>query len=271
MIVGIVLNSQKQRSVLLARELLDKLKQLDIQVWTEYENHEHRNRHQADLVIVLGGDGTILRAAREYSPRGIPLLGVNLGKVGFLAELQSGEVDAYLRRLVSGDFHIEERLMLQVKVKKKAQPAASYLALNDAVIRSEAVRIVELSINVDNQPLGKCRGDGIICATPTGSTGYSLAAGGPVLLPDVSSLVITPICSYNLANRPLVVDAGQRISVSLDNYRTAVLAIDGQLEVPLMPGDLVEYTGAAVKTRLVRFKTKTGWQVLGTRLYQGGE
>ena len=206
-------------------------------------------------VCGIGGDGTILRAAREYAPQGVPLLGINLGKVGFLAELEVDEFDAHFERLLAGDYQLEERLMLQVDVHRSGTTINSHLVLNDAVIRTGTARVVELEVTVDEYYYGNCRGDGVICASPTGSTGYSLAAGGPVLLPVLDNMVLTPICPFSPTMRPLVVEANRSICISLPGPRTAILTLDGQKEVSLVPGDVVEVTGAAARTRLVKFKS----------------
>lgn len=253
--IGVALNLNKTSSISLARELAQKMRNYGVSVWTEAESKNGSRPWSADVIIVLGGDGTILRAAREYAPQGIPLLGINLGKVGFLAELEVDEIEAHFDRLIAGDYLLEERLMLQVDVHRSGMTIGSYLALNDAVIRTGTARVVELEVTVDEYYYGNCRGDGVICATPTGSTGYSMAAGGPVLWPVLDNIVLTPICPFSPTMKPLVVEARRSILVSLPGPRTAILTLDGQKEVSLVPGDEVEVTGAAVRTRLIKFKT----------------
>lgn len=258
--VGIIVNNRKEESRILAREIVRELREHGASAWVEGEGHQD-TRDQADIIIVLGGDGTMLRAAREYAPRGIPLVGVNLGQVGFLAELEAGEIKEYLTSLLAGVYRLEERLMLKVLVKKPGEPVQSYLGLNDAVIRAQAVRVVSLRIAVNGSPAGFYRGDGVICSTPTGSTGYSLAAGGPVVVPGLDALVITPINPFAMSARPLVVSSDRDIIISPTGFRPVLLTVDGQVEIPLSCGDTVELTGATVKTRLVKFKDEPGLRV----------
>lgn len=269
--IGLVLNSRKESSLRLARVILHKLRARGVYAWAECDKDRCDNHRQVDLIMVLGGDGTILRAAREYAPLGVPLVGINLGQVGFLTELEVGEVDEHMDRLVAGDYQIEERLMLGVNIRKRNKPGISYLALNDAVVRSGAARVVEMQVAIDESLLGNYRGDGVICATPTGSTGYSLAAGGPLVWPCMDALVITPINPFVLSTRPLVVDAARSITICSLTTRSVVLTIDGQIEVPLSPGDLVELTGATVKARFAKLKQESLFRCFGIRLCQGGD
>ncbi len=263
--VEIAFKSGREETRILACDISSKLQQAGARVWMEGEAPPLEGI-KPDVVVVLGGDGTILRAARQYAGKKIPLLGVNLGQLGFLAELQVEDLDEYLPRLVARDFTIQERLMLQVTAKPSAGTAVSCLGLNDAVLRADTARVVEMSISINGEEMGVVRGDGFIVATPTGSTGYSLAAGGPIAWPEMEALLLTPIASFSLYSRPLVVPASMVVELKITGKRKICLTVDGQIETLLFPGDSVEVGCAETKVKLVRMKERTWAQTLEARL-----
>jgi NAD+ kinase len=225
---------------------------------------------QVDLLIVLGGDGTLLSMARAVGDLGVPLLGVNLGGLGFLTATTLEEMFPALEAYLGGRMAIEERMLLAARVIRKGQPLCEYAALNDVVITKSAMsRIIDLSVSVDGRYATAYRADGLIISTPTGSTAYSLSAGGPILFPTMDAVVLTPICSHTLTNRPIVVPGTDRIEVTLLADQEVMATIDGQVGVGLREGDTVEIRKAASRIRLVRFPQKDFFSVLRTKLKWG--
>ncbi|MBI4505984.1 MAG: NAD(+)/NADH kinase [Chloroflexi bacterium] len=207
------------------------------------------------LVVALGGDGTILRVGRVVAVHGVPLLGVNLGRLGFLSELEPGDVDAALPSYLRGDCWVEERTMVRATVRASADgpPTQSYDALNEVLVgRGGLSRIVRLSLSVDGAPYATYRADGLIVATPTGSTAYALAAGGPVLSPYVPALVLIPVAPHLSLARALVVPDQATVQVSLAADHQAVLSVDGQVDVPIDDGALVEISASPYRCRFLR-------------------
>jgi len=225
---------------------------------------------QVDLLIVLGGDGTLLSMARAVGDLGVPLLGVNLGGLGFLTATTLEEMFPALEAYLGGRMAIEERMLLAARVIRNGQPLCEYAALNDVVITKSAMsRIIDLSVSVDGRYATAYRADGLIISTPTGSTAYSLSAGGPILFPTMDAVVLTPICSHTLTNRPIVVPGTDRIEVTLLADQEVMATIDGQVGVGLREGDTVEIRKAASRIRLVRFPQKDFFSVLRTKLKWG--
>jgi NAD+ kinase len=225
---------------------------------------------QVDLLIVLGGDGTLLSMARAVGDLGVPLLGVNLGGLGFLTATTLEEMFPALEAYLGGRMAIEERMLLAARVIRNGQPLCEYAALNDVVITKAAMsRIIDLSVSVEGRYATAYRADGLIISTPTGSTAYSLSAGGPILFPTMDAVVLTPICSHTLTNRPIVVPGTDRIEVTLLADQEVMATMDGQVGVGLREGDTVEIRKAASRIRLVRFPQKDFFSVLRTKLKWG--
>ena len=225
---------------------------------------------QVDLLIVLGGDGTLLSMARAVGDLGVPLLGVNLGGLGFLTATTLEEMFPALEAYPGGRMAIEERMLLAARVIRNGQTLCEYAALNDVVITKSAMsRIIDLSVSVEGRYATAYRADGLIISTPTGSTAYSLSAGGPILFPTMDAVVLTPICSHTLTNRPIVVPGTDRIEVTLLADQEVMATMDGQVGVGLREGDTVEIRKAASRIRLVRFPQKDFFSVLRTKLKWG--
>lgn len=208
-----------------------------------------------DLILVFGGDGTMLRAAREIAGLPTPLLGVNLGSLGFLTAVSPDRVVAALGRVWSGRFTLEERSLLEAEVRKGGA-LAPLLALNELVLsRSQASRLIELEVEVNGELLTRYRCDGLIVSSPTGSTAYSLAAGGAIVSPDAEVLILTPICPHTLSIRPLVLNLAARVEMTLVSDRlTATVTADGQQQDELTPGDRVAVWRSRRTIRLVRLE-----------------
>ena len=203
---------------------------------------------QVDLVIVLGGDGTLLAAARAIGDRPVPLLGVNLGSLGFLAEISSEELFESLEAALEGSLATASRMRFDVRVEREGQPLGQFLALNDAVIGKSALsRMIDLETRADGAYVTTYHADGLIVATPTGSSAYSLSAGGPLLLPDGESIVLTPICPHTLTQRPLVLPDRCEVEIRVDDMRGGEvhLTVDGQVGRQLEEGDRVSVRRSA--------------------------
>jgi NAD+ kinase len=224
-----------------------------------------------DFVVVLGGDGTLLAAARKVAEAGIPILGINLGSLGFLTEIKQEEIAHALEDVDSGRYQVSERSMLHCQVLRQGRSVASYDALNDVVMNQQGVaRITEFEVRINGVFVSNYKADGLIVSTPTGSTAYSLAAGGPILVPDVPGFVVTPVASHALTNRPLVVQDNAVIEIRLMVTREhAYLTIDGQLGAPLEEGDIVQCSKSKFVVKLFSLPERTFFQVLRTKLKWG--
>jgi len=224
----------------------------------------------ADLLIVLGGDGTLLSMARAVGDLGVPIMGVNLGGLGFLTATTLDEMLPSLEAALEGRMVVEERLMLVARVVRNGATVFEHMALNDMVITKSAMsRIISLSVSVEGAYATAYRADGLIISTPTGSTAYSLSAGGPIVSPAVDAIVLTPICSHTLTNRPIVLPASHRIEVAVQSDQEIMLTVDGQVGVGLREADVVEIVKAPAHMRLVRFPQKDFFSVLRTKLKWG--
>ncbi len=229
-------------------------------------------RDQAQLVVVLGGDGTLISVARLFSGREVPILGVNLGSLGFLTEITVEELYPVLERCLQGNLRLSERMMLEVVVTRGETELTRCHVLNDAVINKGALaRIIELETTVDRYNLTTFKADGLIVSTPTGSTGYSMSAGGPIVHPVMCCIVITPICPHTLTNRPLVLpdQSVVRIEVKSSFDEMVYLTLDGQVGVELQEGDTVEVRRALKTTALVTSRDKDYFSILRTKLKWG--
>jgi NAD+ kinase len=224
-----------------------------------------------DLLVVLGGDGTILSAARLASGR-VPILGVNMGGFGFLAEVALAELPGAVETAISGGGTIEERTMLEAEVTDREEVRLRRLALNDIVVAKTGVaRVVHIATWVNGEHLSTYPADGVIVATPTGSTAYSLSAGGPIVHPQVDVIIVTPICPHTLTARPVVVSGAAAVAVQLlEGGEDVRLSVDGQESFPLAQGERVVVRQAAPRTRLVRLKPPSFYSILRTKLAWGG-
>jgi len=226
---------------------------------------------RADVLLILGGDGTMLNAARLAGERGIPILGVNMGGLGFLTEVRLEHLYPSLERVFANDFVLDERLMLRTHVHRHGETVAQGAVLNDVVVsKGTLARMIELRIAIQGQFVTNLRGDGLIVSTPTGSTAYSLSAGGPILHPAVQCLILTPVCPHTLTHRPLIVPVHAEIDVTLTSKDDGAMAtLDGQVGVAMTQGDTVEITASEHLTRLIRFPESTYYEVLREKLKWG--
>ena len=222
----------------------------------------------ADMLICFGGDGTILHAAKDANVHNVPVLGVNLGSVGFMAELEQGEL-SMLSRLAAGKYTVEARMMLDVTVRREGKVIYSDLALNDAAVTKGAVaRVVDLEVYGDRVLISSFSADGVVVSTPTGSTAYAMSAGGPIVEPTAENIIVTPICPHALSARSFVLSRGRTVSVKLGKMarKTAYLSVDGGKALRLNSSDTVELRESQSKTRLVRVTGRSFYEILNHKL-----
>jgi NAD+ kinase len=227
--------------------------------------------NKADVLLVLGGDGTMLNAARLAGERSIPILGVNMGGLGFLTEVRLENLYPSLERVFANDFVLDERLMLQTHVHRHGETVARGVVLNDVVVsKGTLARMIELKIAIQGRFVTNLRGDGLIVSSPTGSTAYSLSAGGPIIDPAVQSLILTPVCPHTLTHRPLIVPGNAEIEVTLTSKDDGAMAtLDGQVGVAITQGDMVVIQTSEHRTRLIRFPESNYYDVLREKLKWG--
>ena len=223
---------------------------------------------KTDLIIVAGGDGTILRVARDLAHWEVPILGINIGHKGFLAELEVSDIPAYLEKVLAGDYALSNRIMLNATVIRGSEKVAKFTALNDMVVtKGPFSRIIRLDAFIGTNFLESYTGDGIIIATPTGSTGYSLSAGGPIVNPSLDVLVVTPVCPHSLYNRSVIVKGSETVTMTVYTRQSEIiLTVDGQVGFTLYEDDKVIVSRAPRKVSLVTFKEHSFYTLLGNKL-----
>ncbi len=240
---------------------------LELESFTKPEISE-----QADLIVVLGGDGTMLSIARHIKRSNLPILGVNLGGLGFLTAITLDELFKVMVEVLAGNFSLSPRMILKITLYRREQPASNHYVLNDVVINKGAMaRIIDLKTVIDDKLVDTFKADGLIFSTPTGSTGYSLSAGGPIVYPTLNSITIAPICPHTLTNRPLIVPSNVTIETTLTSTDSddVFLTLDGQVGFSLLPLDKVIITRADHDIKLVASPSKTYFEVLRNKLKWG--
>lgn len=279
--VGVVCKPRKEEICAVVPPLLAWLRARRLQVHLDPETAEscqppepsltrEELARTADLLIVLGGDGTILATARHLRDREIPILPVNLGGLGFLTSVTLEELYPLLEQVLAGKHQISQRMMLEAEVRRDGSVAEKQKALNDAVINQAALaRMMDFDVHVNQSHVGRYRADGLIVSTPTGSTAYSLAAGGPIIHPDLDAFVITPICPHMLTNRPLVIPATAVVEINFPAEETLTLTLDGQVGFGLNHSDRVTIRKSSTRVLLVRPPNKTYFEVLRNKLRWG--
>lgn len=273
--IGLIPHLHKPAAVAACQDLIEWLLCKGVQPYLDEDAAMTLNRpelalSQADiakhcqLLVVLGGDGTLLSVARRKALRGKPILGINLGKLGFLAEVELKDIYDGMERILAGDYTVQERMTLQVQVVRDGQVITDLQALNEAVVSKGAFsRLLVLEIDVDGQRLDKLPADGVIVATPTGSTAYSLSAGGPIVDPDLNVLLLTPICPHSLHSRPLVISPTSKLQIMVDAQHDDIkLTIDGQESFHLHLQDRVIIRRAAIPARMVKLSSDGFYDVL---------
>jgi NAD+ kinase len=279
--VGVVVKRQRAQAIELARELIGWLQERGITALVEAHNAAEfgckNGISQADMVataemiVVFGGDGSLLRVARLMREHPVPILGVNLGHFGFLTAFSSDELTPTMERVLAGDFQVEQRMTLDVFLRRSGEALLQPQVLNEAVITQGALaRVIDVETAVDGQYLGLYRADGLIVATPTGSTAYSLSAGGPIVHPSVGVMVLSPICPHTLTHRPMVLPDTAVVTVMLRSaHEDVVLTLDGQEGIPLRRDDVVEIRRGKGSVPLVRAANRNYFDVLRSKLRWG--
>jgi NAD+ kinase len=279
--VAIISKPSKPELAAMLPELFSWFQQRQYQLYLDEETAQYNNGQEVvpraeiglkhpDFALVLGGDGTLLSAARAVAHEGVPILAVNLGSLGFLTEVPLAEMYPTLEAIDGCICPTEERALIDCTLYRDGNEVAHHFALNDAVVSKSAIaRLLDFDLVIDGVFVFNCKADGVIVATPTGSTAYSLAAGGPVLMPSVTSFVVTPVCPHSLTHRPLVVTDKAIIELRVGTSdEEAFLSIDGQVGVPVKQGDRLSCHRASHTVKLLRMK-KTFFDVLRTKLKWG--
>ncbi len=277
--IGIIANLHKEEVLETAKRILTLCQKYNLKVFFTVECASllgipelgyptHRFSEMVDLLVVLGGDGTILAAARNFVGDEIPILGVNLGHVGFLAEIEVSELESSMEKILNNDFEIQNRMMLYAEVIRKNKVEASFFALNDIVIsKGPFSRTIRLETYINNHLLEAYPGDGVIIASPTGSTGYSLSAGGPIVNPALNLLVITPICPHMMHHRSVIIAENEKVLIKAYTQQAeVVLTVDGQQGFQLKNDDEILVKKAEHSTKLVKLTDVNFYALLHRKL-----
>jgi NAD+ kinase len=278
--IGIIGKTGKLETLDILKELVPWLKSRGHEVYVDIENATVMNiegtpRSQIssliDMIIVLGGDGTMIGVARLVAEKGIPILGVNIGGLGFLTAVSRDELYEVLDRVLVDDCHVEERIMLNACVLRHSECIAEYVVMNDVVVNKGALaRIVDLETYVNNTYISTFKADGLIVSTPTGSTAYALSAGGPILYPTINSIVLAPICPHTLTNRPIVLPDDVKIEIMLRSRNEDVfLTLDGQMGFSLRQNDIIEVKKSQYRAKLYIPCERDYFEIIRTKLKWG--
>jgi NAD+ kinase len=279
--IGIIGKTHIEKTFEIAKDLCKWFEKNRVEVILEKELADKiHHKHSApapeiprlvDIILVFGGDGTFLGVARIACGHGTPILGVNLGGLGFLTEITVNEIYPMMERILSGEYEVEDRQMLRTTVSRGSGKSKKYEVLNDVVINKEAVaRIIDLEIYIEGSHVTTYKADGIILSTPTGSTAYSLSAGGPIVHPALPVTIITPICPHTLTNRPLVVSNEMKVELRITTQEPdTYLTLDGQIGLRLKTGDIIEVIKSDTIVKLIKSPFRDYFTILKTKLMWG--
>lgn len=277
--VGVVYKQKFEPALKEAEKLVNWLRDREVTVFSEElgarkaENNDFPLPENIKWLVVLGGDGTLLGASRKYGRHNIPILGVNLGGLGFLTSIPIDKLYPSIEMLLESNLEIEERLMLETKVMRNNREVFRFQTLNDVVINKGALaRIIDLDVFINDEFLTTFRSDGLIISTPTGSTGYNLAAGGPILYPSMSSVILTPICPFTLTNRPIILPDSASISIMMlkESEEKVSLTFDGQVGFDLLPNDRILICKSENRIKLFKSPYQTYYEILRAKMKWGG-
>ncbi|MGH9454131.1 MAG: NAD(+)/NADH kinase [Terriglobia bacterium] len=280
--IGITSKPRKKDVRVVVPPLLSWLRQRGVEPFVDFETNALLNEKeratsrndmagQVDLLVVFGGDGTLLATARELNSKPVPILGVNLGGLGFMTVITLDDLYSTLEMVLGGDFQCDQRVQIRAEIIRRGEVISSLLALNDAVLNKGAIaRILDFDMSVDGKFVSTYKADGLIVATPTGSTAYSLAAGGPVIVPSVNAFIVTPICAHTLTNRPIVLPDSITIDIVITGHSESVyLTADGQVAIAVRSGDTMRARKASSYVRLVQPANRTYYEILRQKLKWG--
>ena len=264
--IALIVNKDKKMAISLASDIAQMLSESGAEI---LEDKPHDELFRAcDAAITVGGDGTIIHSAKHAAKYFKPMIGVNVGRLGFAAEVEPDSI-ADLKRILNNDYDIQNRMLLDVTVKHKNGDTENYLAVNDATLaRGQLSRIIDISVSLDNSPISTYRADGILFSTPTGSTAYSLSAGGPVIYPGMNCILLTPICPHSLISRSVVFDGGAVLTakVKVNDDTPAILSIDGEKNIEITPGDLIIIKKSDKPLKLITLFKRNFYQHLNEKL-----
>ncbi|MBI5057737.1 MAG: NAD(+)/NADH kinase [Nitrospirae bacterium] len=277
--IGIIAKRGEPEAVKAVKDFLKRLKgqgfkffiESDVAAFLKVKGHPRKKiPSMSDIIIVFGGDGTLLSIARLVGNLGVPILGVNLGGLGFITEIGRDEVEKEIDKVLSGQCAFEERIMLLADVYRGGKRVVRHNALNDVVLNKSALsRMFELDIRINNKYASSFRADGLIISTPTGSTAHSLSAGGPILYPTLETFLMTPICPHTLTSRPIVLPDTIVLEATIKSGDDVYLTLDGQVGFPLKVNDKLKIMKADYKTKFVVLHSKDYFQILRTKLKWG--
>jgi len=275
--LGLILNYRRKQPILMGNKLIEKFRQRGIKVFVLEEEGSYLEiepefitselGQKVQCVLALGGDGTFLRAARCVAPFRVPVLGINMGTLGFLTEVEVSEIEEAMEKLFQGKYWLEERMMLEAKIKRNEEIIETFLGLNDVVInKGPLARMNTLKIYVDKEYVTTYKADGVIFSSPTGSTAYSLSAGGPIVYPEIEVIILTPICPHTLDARPIVLPPDKTVCVKIINQAESMLTIDGQSGFKLKRNDEITIAKAPYYVSMIRIKEKRFFTILREKI-----
>ena len=265
--IGIITKPNDPRSDDKARELITLLKDKNVAVVQD----DKQITEQADLIIVVGGDGSLLNTARTFVDKKIPILGINLGRLGFLADVPVTNMEEIVSEVLNGDFTKEERRLLSCQVEQDGKILRQFLALNDAVVhRTETLKMIEFDLFIDDKFVSNQRADGLIITTPTGSTAYALSSGGPIMHPGVDAIGLVSICPHTMSHRPLLVPGDSEIVIKVKNSEDgAIVSFDGQTSVPIKTGQDIRLHQYSSAIDLLHPKNYDYFEIIRSKLHWG--
>jgi len=280
--IGLVLNTEKDNSLEVSKRLIELIKEKDLDYLLEKEgakeldlNHKRASydflRKKADLIIVFGGDGTFLHTSLNFIGTGIPLMGINLGRIGFLTEIETNELGEALDHIIADNYRIENRNTLEVCLQRTGEDVQKKYAVNDVVLnRAADGEMLKVDMHINKEFVNSYRGDGIIVSTPTGSTAYSFSAGGPIINPQVKALLITPLCPHAVHVKPMVISDDEIIEIDVEGQKDKIfLTTDGRDSIKIKQDDIVRIKSSQQEISLVKFPDRTFYTILRNKMRVG--
>lgn len=282
--IGLAINRGKPKALIVARQLIPQLESKGIQVWIEHRVAKHLGREdlvlaydefpaKVDILFVFGGDGSILGIARDFAKHNIPILGVNLGHLGFLSEAEPDDLPEVIEAILQEQYKTENRMMLEAELYRDGKLIESWTALNDiGIAKGSYSRMITCKVYLHHKLLNTFFGDGLIVSSPTGSTAYSMSAGGPIVAPNMSALLLTPVCPHSLTARPIILSSEEEITIEVSaTHQEIGLSIDGQIGVQLDIFDQLRIRKSPFTTTLVKWKDRTFFDIIRDKFHQGAE